>query len=31
MNEAIEQMLAKYNPQSAGDYENALKEIISLF
>jgi len=28
MNEAIEQMLAKYNPQSAGDYENALKEII---
>lgn len=28
MNEAIEQMLAKYNPQSTLDYENALKEIL---
>ena len=28
MNEAVEQMLAKYNPQSREDYENALKEIL---
>lgn len=28
MNEAIEQMIAKYNPQSSEDFENALKEII---
>lgn len=28
MNEAIEQMLSKYNPQSTEDYENALKEIL---
>lgn len=28
MNEAVEQMLAKYNLQSAEDYENALKEIL---
>ena len=28
MNEAIEQMLEKYNPQSVEDYENALKEIL---
>lgn len=28
MNEAVEQMLNKYNPQSTEDYENALKEIL---
>jgi predicted nucleotidyltransferase component of viral defense system len=28
MNEAIEQMLAKYNPKSKEDYENAFKEIL---
>lgn len=28
MNEAVEQMLAKYNPQSREDHENALKEIL---
>ncbi len=28
MNEAIEQMLARYSPQSQDDYENALKEIL---
>lgn len=28
MNEAVEQMLDKYNPQSTEDYENALKEIL---
>ncbi len=28
MNEAVEQMLAKYNPKSSADYENALKEIL---
>lgn len=28
MNEAIEQMLAKYNPKSTEDYKNALKEIL---
>lgn len=28
MNEAIEQMLARYNPKSSEDYENALKEIL---
>jgi predicted nucleotidyltransferase component of viral defense system len=28
MNEAVEQMLARYNPQSSEDYENALKEIL---
>lgn len=28
MNEAVEQMLAKYNPKSTKDYENALKEIL---
>lgn len=28
MNEVIEQMLAKYNPKSTEDYENALKEIL---
>jgi predicted nucleotidyltransferase component of viral defense system len=28
MNEAIEQMLAKYNPRSAEDFKNALKEIL---
>lgn len=28
MNEAVEQMLARYNPQSSDDYENALKEIL---
>ncbi len=28
MNEAVEQMLARYNPQSIEDYENALKEIL---
>ena len=28
MNEAVEQMLTKYNPQSSEDYENALKEIL---
>ena len=28
MNEAVEQMLAKYNPKSNEDYENALKEIL---
>ncbi len=28
MNEAVEQMLAKYNPKSIEDYENALKEIL---
>lgn len=28
MNEAIEQMLAKYSPKSTADYENALKEIL---
>jgi len=28
MNEAVEQMVAKYNPKSAADYENALKEVL---
>ncbi len=28
MNEAVEQMLAKYNPKSTEDYKNALKEIL---
>lgn len=28
MNEAVEQMLARYNPKSSEDYENALKEIL---
>lgn len=28
MNEAVEQMIAKYNPQSSEDYENALKEVL---
>ncbi len=28
MNEAVSQMLQKYSPQSAHDYENALKEIL---
>lgn len=28
MNEAVEQMLARYNPKSTEDYENALKEIL---
>lgn len=28
MNEAIEQMLARYSPKSQEDYENALKEIL---
>ena len=28
MNEAVEQMLEKYNPKSTEDYENALKEIL---
>lgn len=28
MNEAVEQMLMKYHPQSREDYENALKEIL---
>lgn len=28
MNEAIEQMLARYSPKSKEDYENALKEIL---
>ncbi len=28
MNEAVEQMLAKYNPESMADHENALKEIL---
>jgi predicted nucleotidyltransferase component of viral defense system len=28
MNEAVRQMLAKYNPQSSDDYVNALKEIL---
>jgi predicted nucleotidyltransferase component of viral defense system len=28
MNEVVEQMLDKYNPQSTEDYENALKEIL---
>ncbi|MFZ4403574.1 MAG: nucleotidyl transferase AbiEii/AbiGii toxin family protein [Pseudobdellovibrionaceae bacterium] len=28
MNEAVEQMLIKYNPQSVEDHENALKEIL---
>ncbi|NUN06630.1 MAG: nucleotidyl transferase AbiEii/AbiGii toxin family protein [Bdellovibrio sp.] len=28
MNEAIEQMITKYNPQSSEDYENALKEVL---
>ena len=28
MNEAVEQMLAKYNPKSTEDYTNALKEIL---
>lgn len=28
MNEAAEQMLAKYNPKSTEDYQNALKEIL---
>lgn len=28
MNEAVEQMVAKYNPKSATDYENALKEVL---
>ncbi|MEN0057389.1 MAG: nucleotidyl transferase AbiEii/AbiGii toxin family protein [Bdellovibrio sp.] len=28
MNDVIEQMLARYNPQSTADYENALKEIL---
>jgi predicted nucleotidyltransferase component of viral defense system len=28
MNEAVEQMLKKYQPQSASAYENALKEIL---
>jgi len=28
MNEAIEQMLARYQPKSHQDYENALKEIL---
>ena len=28
MNEAVEQMLARYNPKSTDDYKNALKEII---
>lgn len=28
MNEAVEQMLAKYSPKSREDYENALKEIL---
>ncbi len=28
MNEAVEQMLAKYNPKSSADYQNALKEIL---
>lgn len=28
MNEAVEQMIAKYDPQSVADYENALKEIL---
>ncbi len=28
MNEAVEQMLARYNPKSSDDYNNALKEIL---
>ncbi len=28
MNEAVEQMLARYSPQSKEDHENALKEIL---
>lgn len=28
MNEAVEQMITKYNPQSSEDYENALKEVL---
>ncbi len=28
MNEAVEQMIAKYDPKSADDYQNALKEIL---
>lgn len=28
MNEAVEQMLAKYSPRSKEDFENALKEIL---
>lgn len=28
MNEAVEQMLARYNPKSSEDFENALKEIL---
>jgi predicted nucleotidyltransferase component of viral defense system len=28
MNEAVEQMVAKYNPKSTEDYENALKEVL---
>ncbi len=28
MNEAVEQMLARYGPKSSEDYENALKEIL---
>lgn len=28
MNEAVEQMLARYSPNSKEDYENALKEIL---
>ncbi|MBL7669892.1 MAG: nucleotidyl transferase AbiEii/AbiGii toxin family protein [Bdellovibrionaceae bacterium] len=28
MNEAVEQMLEKYNPKSSADFENALKEIL---
>ncbi len=28
MNEAVQQMLEKYNPKSTDDYENALKEIL---
>ena len=28
MNEAVEQMVAKYNPKSKEDYENALKEVL---
>lgn len=28
MNEAIQQMIERYNPKSSSDYENALKEIL---